>query len=123
MDLVHFIYYLYAKSIVWFTVESCYDVISRFLFAHYNNRFQYPVLVFHRGDVNRSQAYFAFSKQLMPNQLALIELHEAEHIQEYPPGVSLENLAKEPDIVFRHMFLTTSRCAPFGSATSICSLD
>ena len=62
------------------------------------------MLLFHRGDVNRSHAQAALSRELSPNQLALIELHEAEHIQSAPPGVSLEKLADEPDIVFRHMF-------------------
>ena len=50
-------------------------------------RFRYPIVVFHRGDVERSNAQEILSQYLRGDQLQLIELHRAEYINEFPPGL------------------------------------
>ena len=60
------------------------------LFLNFNDRFRYPVLVFHRGDVPRWLAYYILSHRLRPDQLELIELHEAVGIRDFPPELDVD---------------------------------
>lgn len=59
------------------------------LFYNFNDRFRYPVLVFHRGDVPYWLAYLVLSWFLRPEQLELIELHEAVGIRDFPPELDV----------------------------------
>ena len=63
------------------------DIMINFDIDNWQCRFRYPIVVFHRGDVERYKAHEILSQYLDVDQLKLIELHRAEYINEFPPGL------------------------------------
>ena len=72
----------------------------RFLFANFNNRFRYPVLLFHRGDLSEWIARVILRIFLPADQIELIEIHEANHSREFPQEFNVET-ADHDSLVLR----------------------
>lgn len=91
----------------------------RFLFANFNDRFRYPVILFHQGDLSEWVARLVLLIYLRVDQLKLIEILEAEHTTEFPPTLNVRELEREGMVFkeqwphyqhmcafwFRHVFL------------------
>ena len=92
------IVYLVHTRRIWELVRSL-----RFLFANFNNRFRYPVLLFHRGDLFEWLARIILRIYLSADQMELIEIHEAEHSQEFPSEFNMETVDRDK-IVFPHLW-------------------
>jgi hypothetical protein len=95
------------RVITYLTSSGRLDELGRSLqslFFNFNDRFRYPIIVFHRGDVERYKAHQVLSQYLRGDQLQLIEVHRAEHINEFPPGLDPKELIKDKEMVYGHMF-------------------
>lgn len=77
------------RVICFLTKRSGLDDLKRslhFLFANFNDRFGYPVLVFHTGDLPHELLDREMAGTLNERQRALLEAHEVKDFMEFPPG-------------------------------------
>jgi len=64
-------------------------------FEHFNDRFGYPLLILHFGDLNVSHVLAEFGRTLTPVQRSLIEVRQAVGGRQFPPGFDTDKALRD----------------------------
>ena len=68
----------------------------QYLFTNFNDRFRYPVVIFHAGDLNKSVFFQKCLAKLNESKCELIEVVEAQGLREFPPSFNLSTIKDRP---------------------------
>ncbi len=64
-------------------------------FEHFNDRFAYPLLILHFGDLNVSHVHTQFAKTLTQKQNSLIDIRRAVGGRLFPPGFDTDKALRD----------------------------